>query len=430
MRITMNNLPRELVDDIIGHVDEDDISHFRLLACSLVCRFWLPSIQRRLFHHVNLTQPRLVELAKRHAQIQRLDQVLLNSPHLISYIRVLELPDLSISGLSIYHYPGSPGWTAIDKPLPALLRKLTHVQKLKISDLAWSVPSGDFRQSLCQVLELPSMAFVCINDALFYQMDDFTNLINHARGLTGLSLNLIDVIWVPRCPLETKQGEDNDQRFEGNGIHLASLDVLCGNDNSEFISGFINWLLGPRSHFGVSHIHTLHIALPDTEDDSVNRLLCAIGSSLKHVSIIQPSPSSVFVNLAFNVNIETLSLVRMNMRRGSLSTLRRVLSTIDASNHIHRMELRINDLFSSRDTWVDWEEVYSVLTGPHFQFLRVLYINIRPGCDPNLRRGDPVVGTSKGMVAGHPLLAIRWNKATLKQVYSNHCIFCPNNPWN
>ncbi|KAF8472896.1 hypothetical protein JB92DRAFT_1915796 [Gautieria morchelliformis] len=211
----MNSLALELLDEIIGHVDDDD----NLRACSLVCRFWLPSSQRRLFHHIYL----IVQLATLHAHIQRLDQVLLHSPHLTSYIRVLELPGLSCE-LYTYNHPSSPGWTAIDKPLASLLRKLTDVQKLKISRLAWGDLPGDFRQSLCQVLELPSMASVCISDTEFI-LDDFTNFINHARGLTGLSLNFVDMSWDLQHPMETNQVEDNKQRFERHRIHLTSLDM-------------------------------------------------------------------------------------------------------------------------------------------------------------------------------------------------------------
>ncbi|KAF8475414.1 hypothetical protein JB92DRAFT_1895693 [Gautieria morchelliformis] len=277
----MDSLPLELIDEIIGHVDEkDNISHFHLLACSLVCRFWLPLCQRRLFHHINLMR-RPVQLAKLHAQIQRLDQVLLNSPHLTSYILVLDLPDLSSIGF--YTNASSRAWIVIDNPLPTLLRKFTHVQKLKITGLGWNVFPRDFRQPLYQVLELPSMAFVCINDH-FIRMDDLTNLINHARGLKGLSLAYLDISCVPRYRLKTKQEEDNKQRFEQNRIHLTSLNMRYGNNNSAFIS----WFLGPRSHLGVLHVHTLHIALHGTEEDSVNRLLRTIGGSLKHVSIIQP----------------------------------------------------------------------------------------------------------------------------------------------
>jgi hypothetical protein len=60
--------------------------------------------------------------------------------------------------------------------------------------------------------------------------------------------------------------------------------MMCKKNTSVFV----NWLLRPQSHLGVSHIHTLHLGAPETEGDSVNRLLRAIGSSLKHLSIIPP----------------------------------------------------------------------------------------------------------------------------------------------
>jgi hypothetical protein len=183
--------------------------------------------------------------------------------------------------MSTYEFVRSdfPSWSVIDKPLSQLLSKFTQVQELKISGLPWNALPGDFRQSLCRVLELPSMAFVCINDAQFPFMDDFTNFINHARGPIGLSLDHIDVYERLR-PLGTKQGEGNKQRFERHPIsHLTRLDMRC----SDSAVLFVDWLLEPRSHFGVSHIHTLHICICGTGNDSVNRLLRAIGSSLKHL---------------------------------------------------------------------------------------------------------------------------------------------------
>jgi hypothetical protein len=284
----MNSLALELIDEVIGHVDEkDNISRSHLLTCSLVCRLWLPSSQRRLFHKITLMS--LWMAGELHAQIQRLDQVLLNSPHLTSYIRVLELPHMSSFGRSTYS--DHLGWAPIDQSLSQLLRKLTQVHKLKVSGLPWHALPGDLRQSLCRVLELPSMAFVSIRDAEFICMDDFTNFINHANP-KGLSLYHINTSWVPEQPLETKHEEDNKQRLERHCIsHLTRLDMECSDNNSVSVK----WLLGPRSHFDVSHIHTLHISLYSTKDvtvvhtEDVNRLLCAIGSSLKHVFIALPS---------------------------------------------------------------------------------------------------------------------------------------------
>ncbi|KAF8510327.1 hypothetical protein JB92DRAFT_3144427 [Gautieria morchelliformis] len=432
LRTTMNNrLPRELIDEIMGHVDkEDGISHYDLWACSLVCRFWLPSSQRRLFHRIYL-RPRFPTL---YAQIQRLDQVLLNSPHLISYIRTMELHDLSSCGCSTCDDPGCPRSILMWKSLSPLLRKLTHVQELKILGLTWSLLPGDLRQSLCQVLELPSMEILCICRGQFTCMDDFTNLINHARGITGLSLTSVDTSApVPASLLETKQGEDsllflliqfivfgrraqrktvstkpqstgedNEQRFERNRIHLTRLELRSGSDHSPFIS----WLVGPRSHFDISHIHALHIGFRDTKAATLNRLLRAIGSSLKHLLIkIEFDTVSDQLDLAFNMNIEVLH-VRATIARNSLSTLRSVLFTINASNHIHHMKLCMVPI--GPVDWATWEEVYSVLAGPHFQFLRALYITIGLGWDPTTCDDSLVFfERSKEMVAGYPSLATR-----------------------
>jgi hypothetical protein len=149
----------------------------------------------------------------------------------------------------------------------------------------------------------------------------------------------------------------------------------------------------------------------------------------------------VFVNLAFNVNIETLTLTRINMGH-DLSTLRRVLSTIDASNHIHRMELRMDatDTLDGGVNWDSWDEVYKVLAGHQFQSLKALYIHIGPqgrylwfhkryvwrrlGEDDPVK-DDPVVLRSKDMVDENPLLAARGASVSYSKLDDDVCMFCP-----
>jgi hypothetical protein len=283
----MNRLPPELIDAIIGHVSEESTWNGRshLPACSLVCRLWRPFSQSRLFHHIDCG--RLVGSAL-DAELRRLDQTLLNSPHLASYIRVLELPVMDSRRLSNQlEHQSRPDSIGLDKSLSPLLLKLTRVQRLKIRGMDWNVLPGDFAELLCRVLQLPSMTYVDIDDARFICMDDFTNFISHAGGLTGLSLRDIDTAWVPRhsFKVETKQAEDNKERSVPHRIsHLNRLDMMCRG----ITSMFGNWLLGPQSHLGVSHIHTLHLVVAMPEGDSSNRLLRAIGSSLKHLSIMLP----------------------------------------------------------------------------------------------------------------------------------------------
>jgi hypothetical protein len=72
----------------------------------------------------------------------------------------------------------------------------------------------------------------------------------------------------------------------------------------------------------------------------------------------------VFVNLTFNVNVETLSLVHINMEH-DLSTLTRVLSTTDASNYVHPIGLRMDPIYTcdKRVDWDGWANVYRFLRG-------------------------------------------------------------------
>jgi hypothetical protein len=119
----------------------------------------------------------------------------------------------------------------------------------------------------------------------------------------------------------------------------------------------------------------------------------------------------------------------MNMQCETLSTLTKVLSTIEASNHIHYMALCVEPLdgFPQSVDWSAWEEVYSVLAGPRFQFLRVLRINIRRRYDvSNL---EAVIQTiQNNMVAAHPSLATRGARVSGYDVGDSLSLCCSNNP--
>jgi hypothetical protein len=77
--------------------------------------------------------------------------------------------------------------------------------------------------------------------------------------------------------------------------------------------------------------------------------------------------------------------------------------------------------------WPVWKEVYSVLAGPRFQFLRVLRIDIRRSYDvPNL---EAVIQTIQdNMVAAHPSLATRGARLSIYDVFSPLCLCCSDNP--
>jgi hypothetical protein len=147
----------------------------------------------------------------------------------------------------------------------------------------------------------------------------------------------------------------------------------------------------------------------------------------------------VVVSLAFNPKVEILILVNTYRQRNCLSNLMRILSTIDASNHIHHMEFRADPPSSSSNEqliWEEldlaaWEEMISVLAGPRFQFLRVLHINIGPG---SIRwKGsvdDKVVKACEDMVVTHPVLATRGVRMSWEDVDYDWCTICSNHLWS
>ncbi|KAF8492127.1 hypothetical protein JB92DRAFT_1246385 [Gautieria morchelliformis] len=77
-----SRLPRELIDAVTDNLHED---HDRdgLLACSLVCRSWVPSSQRRLFQRITFVLDG--------DDCERKAQTFLSSPHLFNYIRELKV---------------------------------------------------------------------------------------------------------------------------------------------------------------------------------------------------------------------------------------------------------------------------------------------------------------------------------------------------
>jgi hypothetical protein len=122
----------------------------------------------------------------------------------------------------------------------------------------------------------------------------------------------------------------------------------------------------------------------------------------------------------------------MDMQSGCLSALTRTLSTIDASNHMHHMELRANPPFNGfvPEDWAAWEEVHSVLAGPRFQFLRVLYINMEPASNIwGITWDRSKIKVCEDMAA--TLLATRGARVSFSENPSLtlECMFCLDDLW-
>jgi hypothetical protein len=120
----------------------------------------------------------------------------------------------------------------------------------------------------------------------FASFDDFSSLVSHAKGLTGLSLAEINTNYRFLEPLSlegySQQRDAKEQKvYSHSWTHLLDLRLMTSD-----YSQFVDWLLGLQSPLDVSHVQTLHITHHSrSEEHIINHLLHAIGGSLKHFKL-------------------------------------------------------------------------------------------------------------------------------------------------
>jgi hypothetical protein len=281
-------LPQELIDTIFENLEDDK---WTLRRCSLVCSSWLLSTHRRLFRRIVLlplynSSPRPLFYG------QRLHNLLLMSPHIATYIRELELYEgQSIKGLA---------WIGSDQSLPLVLGMLKDLTRIELQRLEWNLVPPALRQSIQNVLALPSLQFLKMEHSNFASLEDFSSLLSHAKSLTDLSLGDIDThyrFWEPLSLEGSSQRRDTKEQevYSHRRTHLLNLRLISNN-----YSWFVDWLLGSQSPLDVSRIQTLHIDyIYPSKVHTVNRLLHAIGDSLKCFKFEPPtrhwSESSEFI---------------------------------------------------------------------------------------------------------------------------------------
>ncbi|KAF8512384.1 hypothetical protein JB92DRAFT_2928270 [Gautieria morchelliformis] len=315
-----SRLPQELIDAITDDLHED---YDALLACSLVCRSWLPSSQRLLF--------RAVTFVLEEDRCNKLAQALLDSPHLANYIRELEV------------CVRADFWQARerDQSLPAaVIRKLNRLRSIHLSELEMDHLTVDLRQSLRWVLLLPSLTSLTFR--LGYSND--AHILQH---------------------LLTRGNQEDDEPRERSNLSHLDLE-LAAEGNLDL---YVDWFLGPQSPFEISHIQNLCLGLLDKKDEkALNRLFRTIGGSLKEVEFGVPcrlDPGlTLDIKLEHNSNIRFLTLTNISIGKLPAVTLGPAwllgfLSNIHASNKIEQifLEVMIFDIDTFRevcsaDVWV------------------------------------------------------------------------------
>jgi hypothetical protein len=279
-------LPQELFDIIIDKLGD---CTWTLNNCSLVCRSWVHSSHRHLFRRIVLLPPRRFYRGSGDVSYcQRLHRLLLNSPHISTYIQELQVYEgQEVKGRA---------WIGSDQTLPLVLGLLRDLTRIELRRLEWNILPLDLRQSICRVLELPSMTSFEIERSDFASMDDFSRLLSHAEGLTYLSLAEVTTTRRFLAPLEREDmnhgavGKAEGIRLNHRRRHLLDLRLNLTGYSGSGCSEFVNWLLGPQSPSEVSHIRTLHIShYAQSDAHAVNQLLYGIGSSLRHFKLKEPN---------------------------------------------------------------------------------------------------------------------------------------------
>jgi hypothetical protein len=262
------HLAPELIDLILDNLHKRlrDVRH-----CSLVCRAWLHKCRSLLFRR-KVLYPREGYSRSALPYNNKLYPALLTSPHIADYIKELKV------------YEGQEvkdeQWIKEDKTLPLLLRKLRKLERIEFKRLEWDTLPVELKDSVCSVLELPTLASLEIQIGHFAGMDDFADFLSHARSLTGLTLNAVST------PVDNSDNKREELAVEEPAFqdplqqsrHLVDLRIASFAQNQ-----LLAWFLGPQSPFALSRIHTLHVARGSR--GTVNTLLRRIGASLKRLEI-------------------------------------------------------------------------------------------------------------------------------------------------
>jgi hypothetical protein len=177
-------------------------------------------------------------------------------------------------------------YRAIDQSLPEVLCKITALRKLQSIDsdlLALGKLPVDLHQSLRGVFLLPSLTSLTL-DISEPERVSFVSLACHAESLMDLSLTCVVLpSWQVQDLLMPEDQEENDDKPRERS-RLSRLNLYLDNRRGNYCRSHIDWFLGPRSPFEMSHIQTLHISyLEGNDEEAFNRLLRTIGCSLKHL---------------------------------------------------------------------------------------------------------------------------------------------------
>ncbi|PBK65225.1 hypothetical protein ARMSODRAFT_438300 [Armillaria solidipes] len=222
------NIPQEVIDfHIIRRLARDRTA---LQACALVCRAWRVPAQNHLFFRV--------ELHSDQTNCDNFHRVLAYSPHLASYVRVLDLAD----GM------GGGKWMARSKPhLSAILPQLVNLIKIEVKfnsiETSWSDIST-LQEPLRLLFQQPHVEGIVLRG--LSKLPDWDALFGMLTGCRAGHVRLYHVTLDPRSRSARRR---NGPAVRRPRCTIGTLDVNLTADEME---DFAFWANNPRSCMDIS----------------------------------------------------------------------------------------------------------------------------------------------------------------------------------
>ncbi|PBK93372.1 hypothetical protein ARMGADRAFT_123312 [Armillaria gallica] len=226
------NIPQEVIDfHIIRRLAQDCTA---LQACALVCRAWRVPAQNHLFFRVELGDP----LHSDETKCDNFRRVLAYSPHLASYVRVLDLADGT----------GSGKWMARSKPhLSVILPQLVNLIKIEVKfnsmETSWSDIST-LQEPLRRLFQQPHVEGIVLRG--LSNLPDWDALFGMLTGCRAGHVRLYHVTLDPRSRSARRR---NGPAVRRPRCTIGTLDVNLTADEME---DFAFWANNPRSCMDIS----------------------------------------------------------------------------------------------------------------------------------------------------------------------------------
>ncbi|KAK0203096.1 hypothetical protein DFS33DRAFT_1262110 [Desarmillaria ectypa] len=266
MLVDLPSLPQELIDNIIDHLHNDNIS---LLNCALVCRAWLSTSRLHLFAKIHLHVPLpFLDTPLASRKFSRLFRLLYKHTELIPHIHELQ----------VHFECGEPNPEsriltagADDMLLPSLLTAFTHVRHFELSSnlsASWDSLPPRVLHAIETVVCQPSITYVRLSSWVFDSWKAIASLFRHSQNLRGLALRSTELGTVNK-----EQEQELRSGCSGPRLEFLTLDYVDCPDLGSWLSNEHSIMMD------LTNIREFRLAHSD--DNCVDRLLRTFGDSLE-----------------------------------------------------------------------------------------------------------------------------------------------------